>query len=328
MIIYFLPTRGISMKKVYFALALLVVFICLVSNTAAETWYVKADSTGDAPTIQAALDSCLDGDTVQVAPGTYLQPAITFWEKDSLTIMSEEGAPNTILHLDGISVIMLASGNNGVTIKGFTFEDSQGDGLGIDWCTHVVITENIFRNNQCDALSISASGSVTVECNLIYSNRDGIRCFDVTNDIVISKNTIAYNNIMEGEEIGIGIYLDPIGSYEISNNIITRNKYGVITRASIITFTCNNVFNNKTNYYMPYVPDPTGTNGNMSFFVQFCATNPDVSGNFYLQSDSPCAPGNHPSGYECGLIGRFPVNCGTTDARMESWGRIKKEGIP
>jgi len=273
--------------------------------------------------------SCLDGDTVLVAPGTYLQPAITFWEKDSLTIMSEEGANATILHLDGISVILLANHANSITIKGFTFENSQGYGLDIDWCGHVVITENIFKNNQQDAIIISTSGFVTVAYNLIYYNRDGIRCIDATNDIVISNNTISYNNIIAGEEIGSGINLDPIGSYEISNNIITHNKYGVLTRASIITFACNNVFNNGTNYDLdPSMPDPTGTNGNISFFPQFCGSNPDVSGNFYLQSDSPCAPGNHPTGYECGLIGRFPVNCGTTDVRMESWGRIKKGGIP
>jgi hypothetical protein len=317
------------MKKICFALALLVLSYCVVSETDAGTWYVKVDGTGDAPTIQAALDSCINGDTVLVAPGTYLQPAITFWEKDSLTIMSEEGANATFLHLDGISVIMLASGTNGITIKGFTFEDSQGSGLGIDWCTHVVITENIFRHNQQYALLISTSGFVTVTYNLFCSNRDGIRCTDETNYIVISNNTISYNNIIAGEEIGSGINLDTVGSYDISNNIITHNRYGILTRALFITFTCNNVFNNEFNYDLnPSMPDPTGTNGNISFFVQFCGTNPDVSGNFYLQSDSPCAPGNHPTGYECGLIGRFPVNCGTTDARMESWGRIKNEGIP
>jgi len=58
------------MKKIYFALALLALSSCMVSETAAETWYVKVDGTGDAPTIQAALDSCVTGDTVLLVNGT------------------------------------------------------------------------------------------------------------------------------------------------------------------------------------------------------------------------------------------------------------------
>jgi hypothetical protein len=40
----------------------------------ARTWYVKADGTGDAPTIPDAVDSASYGDTVLVAPGTYICP--------------------------------------------------------------------------------------------------------------------------------------------------------------------------------------------------------------------------------------------------------------
>ena len=36
-----------------------------------RTWSVNAEGTGDAPSIQAAIDSCAAGDTVLAAPGTY-----------------------------------------------------------------------------------------------------------------------------------------------------------------------------------------------------------------------------------------------------------------
>ncbi|GJM43930.1 MAG: hypothetical protein DHS20C21_07720 [Gemmatimonadota bacterium] len=51
----------------------LVLAALLVSPPAlsARTWHINADGTGDAPTIQAAMDSVSAGDSVLVAPGTY-----------------------------------------------------------------------------------------------------------------------------------------------------------------------------------------------------------------------------------------------------------------
>lgn len=306
-------------------LSIIIVVVSLLQSVGySKIWYVKPDQTGDAPTIQAAIDSALAGDTVLVASGTYIQPAITFWEKDSLTVMSENGPEGTILGVDGYTLIMLANHARYLVIKGFTFENSLRRGLGIDWCLHVIVEENIFKNNQDDAILISASGYITIRYNLIHSNLNGIFCIDASNDIVIANNTISYSVGTENDN-GIGIYLDPVGSYVILNNIITNNNYGVFSSAIDIYFLCNNVFDNNINYYLEYLSNPTGVNGNISCPPQFCGVNPQESENFYLQSDSPCAPGNHPDGYPCGVIGKYPVNCGTNALETRSWGNIKKK---
>jgi hypothetical protein len=54
------------------------------------------------------------------------------------------------------------------------------------------------------------------------------------------------------------------------------------------------------------MPDQTGINGNFSADAVFCDR-----GNFdySLSSNSPCAPGNHPNGASCGLIGALNVGC-------------------
>lgn len=39
----------------------------------ARTWQLRADGTGDAPTIQSAVDQATDGDTLDLAPGFYSQ---------------------------------------------------------------------------------------------------------------------------------------------------------------------------------------------------------------------------------------------------------------
>jgi hypothetical protein len=68
----------------------------------------------------------------------------------------------------------------------------------------------------------------------------------------------------------------------------------------------------------------TDAGGNFSADPQFCAADPIVSLNITLQSDSPCAPGNHPQGEACGLIGAGPVACGTISVEAKTWTEVKE----
>ena len=44
----------------------------------------------------------------------------------------------------------------------------------------------------------------------------------------------------------------------------------------------------------------------------------------HLGASSPCAPGNHPNGFnDCGLIGPLPVGCGTVKTEQTTWGAVK-----
>jgi hypothetical protein len=295
-----------------------------------RTWYVKPDQTGDAPTIQAAIDSSGAGDTVLVAPGTYTQTYIFFQYKDMLSIIGEEGAEKTILHLSGMPYYIFAAFCDSLIVKGFTFEESAGGGVIFTAVSRSVIESNIFRNIEGHAIHISGpfpAGAgeaadlealpglpcVTIRDNLIYSNGAGISIFDWTDRVRISNNTIACN-------VEYGIDTMNMTMVDILNNIIIDNAVGVGGYGVHLTTECNDVFGNGDNYQMS---DRTGLYGNISMDPQFCGVDPVASGNFYIQSDSPCAPGNHPEGYACGLIGKFPVGCGTISTKERSWGEIK-----
>ena len=58
----------------------------------ARTWYITPDGTGDAPTIQAGVDSSAAGDTVEVACGTYYEHGIV--AHVPLTLRSELDFPS------------------------------------------------------------------------------------------------------------------------------------------------------------------------------------------------------------------------------------------
>jgi hypothetical protein len=134
-----------------------------------------------------------------------------------------------------------------------------------------------------------------------------------------SYGVTVQNNTLDGigtEGLTIVSYSDPA----VSRNIISRIRFAIrCDPTTSPTFECNNVYDAYRRYTS--CPDQTGLNGNFALDPQYCGI--DDSGNYFLQSDSPCAPGNHPDGYDCGLIGALPVNCGTVDVQTETWGTIK-----
>jgi parallel beta-helix repeat protein len=184
-----------------------------------------------------------------------------------------------------VAAVMLQSG--GVLENNQFWQNSVGVWVHSSDTSTKVIRNNLFVLNALGVWA-STSSHVLIENNTIDSGGDGIECMG-------DPETIVRNNIIVGGSVGIRC-------------------------PSLPVISCNNVFGcTKAAYQL--CPDQTGINGNISVEPQFCGIK--FSGNYYLQSDSPCAPGNHPDGYECGLIGALPVNCGKVDVENKSWGMIK-----
>jgi parallel beta-helix repeat protein len=228
--------------------------------------------------------------------------------KDSLTVISEEGPHNTIVN--GI-YLNFANYSN---IIGFTFEGDQF-GILLEWSHHLLVDNNIVRYTSASGIYSAVASEIIIRNNLIHGcATSGISSVDAAGNIEIRNNTISHCSFC-------GIYTDayPI---VIANNIISFNEIG-IRAFNPVTLQCNDVYGNGVNYALWGMGDPTGTNGNISEDPLFCGVDPATSGNYYLQSISPCAPDNHPQSYPCGLIGLRPVFCGATAVENATWGRIK-----
>ena len=140
------------MRRAVFLLT--VVILAISCSASARTWYILPDSTGDAPTIQAGVDSASAGDTVLVACGTYHDCTHQTWVptegyhcvimKSGICLRSETGEPDcaTIEAWRPDSylrrVILCYNVDETASIEGFTItggflDDPDGvpDGAGI-----------------------------------------------------------------------------------------------------------------------------------------------------------------------------------------------------
>ena len=120
-----------------------------------------------------------------------------------------------------------------------------------------------------------------------------------------------------GTGIG-GVFLEGAGSVGSVRNTIIASNVGLACSGPI-TFSCTNLYANTEGDSLC----GTDGGGNFSADPQFCAENPAASLNFALQADSPCAPGHHPDGASCGLIGAAPVGCATVSVEATTWSRLK-----
>src|SRR5262245_27628275 len=182
-------------------LPLLLAFtIDVAAEARASTWHVPADYQ----TIQAAIDAAVNGDTVLVAPGTYVE-RINFKGK-AIVVTSSDGAAVTVIdgNLLGSVVTFKSSEGSGSVLAGFTVTHgkSYSGGGGVDcYRADPTIHDCIISDNLC----FEAGGG-------------GVNCLQgdpTIRDCTISRNSSTY---WGG---GISAYMS---NAIIENNVITGNS--------------------------------------------------------------------------------------------------------
>jgi predicted outer membrane repeat protein len=160
-------------------------FLLLAGGSWARVWEVASDGTGDAPTIQAAIDSCASGDTVLASPGTYAGPGnrdVDFAGK-AIVVMSLSGSGVTIVD---------CGGSAGEYHRGFSFHSGEDTTSVLEGFT----IRNGYSNEggaiRCRSSSPRILGNV-VTGNFADGGGGGIYC-EGTHSI-ISGNTLSHNEV-------------------------------------------------------------------------------------------------------------------------------------
>ena len=224
-----------------FVLSLLVFAVSVSTATAQTTIRVPADQ----PTIQAAIGAAVNGDTVLVAPGTYVE-LLNFSGK-AITVVSEGGPAATVIDGSRAGAVVTFNSGEGRTavLRGFTITNggggfSGGGGVTVSNASPTIESNVIRGNTGCDGVGINVSfGSPRIANNEISGNvrsgcsggvgGAGIKVGGAST-AVIEGNVIADNGLTGGS--GGGISLFAAGAPVIRNNVIVRNSVSGVSPAA------------------------------------------------------------------------------------------------
>lgn len=250
-------TRRFRLALTWLTLVVLMLSVFAAVPVRAATINVPVDYA----TIQAAIDAANGGDTVLVAPGTYVEN-IDFKGK-ALTVESESGPAVTTINGSGSgSVVTFKSGEGpGSVIKGFTITNgaasnassrgAAGGGILCDGASPTIIS-NVITGNRAEntgegggaggGIALTQGASAIIKQNTITENdattdylgggwdsgatAGGGILVDWNSEPIIEDNVITdnygYNNKGWGHSAG-GIAVVHWANATITRNTITRN---------------------------------------------------------------------------------------------------------
>ena len=248
----------------------------------ATTINVPADSS----TIQGGINGAVEGDTVLVAAGTYVEN-INYYGKN-IVVMSTDGANNTIIdgNDNNNSVVTFINGEtNSAHLKGFTLINGSGNWIGD------------FNAEEDGGGIFCYSSNPTLSYLIIYDNHaalygGGVFLWDsspIFSNVVISNNEAA-GGISNDPNVGSGIYSGGNSNPVITNTIIWGNLPESDAIDGIATVSYSNIQGGWEG------------DGNIDENPLFC--NPD-SGDYTLAENSPCI-GTGENGVN---MGAFGVGC-------------------
>lgn len=225
----------------------------------------------------------------------------------------------------------IAAQNSNVTIETCEFLDNITDGgsgtLSLDFGSIVSITGSWFEGNRTGAggaLSADAGSSCVITSTTFVNNQDS--GYDGFGDEVsiggesTQATLIGCTIISDDPNIDGAVFGNSVGSqFALQECVVILGENDRIDACwNPIQISCSNVFSHVAHPWIDCYADQLGVNGNFSEDPQFCGVS--GSGNYYLQSDSPCAPANNGCSAQ---IGAFPVGCEAVSTEDTSISTIK-----
>jgi len=268
-----------------------------------ETWYVQADGLGEAPTIQAAIDSSTHGDTILVADGVYTGVGnceIDFHGRKRVLLTSANGPQTTIIN---------PQGSSSTPRRAFTIAQGEGAETIIDGLTIRGGYGGSFNGSMSGGGMLCNESSPTVRDCIFADNAafagGAVYSFRASPKFV---NCTFYDN---SASLGSAVFSYDQSSVTLENCIIAFNPQGVPVscyEGSAVGATCTDIYGNAAGNWVAGLAGQDGANGNFSLNPLFCDT---AAADFSVRDDSPCVPENNECAVSIGALGMgCSCNCG------------------
>ena len=219
------------------------VSLVLFGAGGARLWANVIQVPADQLTIQAAINAANNGDTVQVAPGTYSEN-INFSGK-AITVTSNQGPQATIIDGNHAGPVVTFSSGEGPqsVLNGFTIQNGSAQ---------------YFPNYQGGGIRITSS-SPTITGNIITNNDaggDGGGIYSSSGSPVIKGNTISNNHETSGWSggNGEGVYIGGGSAPQLIGNVISGNSAyqgsggGLMLNGALTPLIQGNIISNNSAY--------------------------------------------------------------------------------
>jgi len=245
-----------------------------------NVWYVLPDGSGDAPTIQAAIDSAFNRDTVKVAAGLYTGDGnrdIDFKGKN-VVVISELGAEVTIIDCEGSETDMhygfhIHTGEDSTAeINGLTIKNSWTENQGAIYIHDAVVTveDCIITHNQYNGIYCGyrwpwPAAAYFIDCIIEDNTGHGI---DINGAVIKIEGGEISNNGQNGVNIGFS------GTLDMNGTLIRDNgQYGLFAYTfydDLLVTNCT-FFHNTTGLFWDfnYPKENTGADKDAALYNNF-----------------------------------------------------------
>ncbi len=294
------------------------------------------------PTIRAAVDSSITGDSVVVACGTYYEHDIEM--KSGVTVVSETGEPDCVtIDAQGLGRIIYCNDVDSTAhIVGFTITGGSESAGGGVYCSqsYVNITRCLLTANTASDLIWGGFGGgaycgggspawswCTFTDNLAVRSMTaggyGGAVYCLSSSPTFTNCTF-FGNEDDGHAGGLRL---KDSSPTLVNTIIASSVSGAAVDCagtSNPVLVCCNIHGNAGGDWVGCIAGQDSTDHNFSADPMFCEAD---SADFTLQGISPCASDNNPS---CGLVGAQSVGCAADFTTIQVVGDFNgwDEGTP
>jgi len=251
-----------------------VVLVCFVQVSLAVGAVLNVPV--DHATIQSAIDDAANGDTVQVAAGTYTENLV--WNTKSLNLIGA-GADVTTVNGGGAgSCLVMTNVPDTARVEGFTFTGGsavRGGGFYLD-NSSAMLTNNTITNNVATGIGLSDGGGGL----FLYNSSPAL-----------TNNTISGNSGTAGGGLNLQQQSHPtLNNNTIMDNLAVTLGGGLVLYSSSPTLTGNTITGNSTG-------------GNGGAIMAYPPSSPTLVNNIIANNSATGAGGGLRVGENATLIG-------------------------